>query len=235
MRKLWIGAGVLAALLVLGLAGGYVYYFSGLRTAPAALALPSPTASAAASTSGLAGSWKVTSGSQAEYRVEEQFAGQTSSHEAVARTSGVSGGLAVSGQAGALQASAISVSADLTGLHSVDQVAGFNVSNRDRIVSQSLSVPQFPQATFTAGAVAIPAGLESGQQVTVTVAGKLTIHGVTRDVTATLQVQQSGNQVQVAGQIPTDMTQFGISPPQIGFTKVQPGVTIDFLVVFAKP
>ena len=235
MRKLWIGAGVLAALLVLGLAGGYVYYFSGLRTAPAALALPSPTASAAASTSGLAGSWKVTSGSQAEYRVEEQFAGQTSSHEAVARTPGVSGGLTVSGQAGALQASEISVSADLTGLHSVDQVAGFNVSNRDRIVSQSLSVSQFPQATFTAGAVAIPAGLESGQQVTVTVAGKLTIHGVTRDVTATLQVQQSGNQVQVAGQIPTDMTQFGISPPQIGFTKVQPGVTIDFLVVFAKP
>ena len=58
---------------------------------------------------------------------------------------------------------------------------------------------------------------------------------MTRDVTATLQVQQSGNQVQVAGQIPTDMTQFGISPPQIGFTKVQPGVTIDFLVVFAKP
>jgi len=236
VSKAWIGAGALAALVLLGLAGGYVYYFSGLRTAPAALALPSPSpsAAAAAGTADLAGSWKVAGGSQAEYRVQEQFVGQTSSHEAVARTSGVSGSLTVTGQPGALVASAISISADLNALHSVDQVAGFNVSNRDRIVSQSLAVSQFPQAAFVADTVALPAGLASGQQVTLSVPGKLTIHGVTRSVTATLQVQESGAQVQVAGKILTDMTQFGISPPQIGFTNVKPAVTIDFLVGFAK-
>jgi polyisoprenoid-binding protein YceI len=237
VRKLAIGAGALVALALLGLAGGYVYYFSGLRTAPAALSLPSPSASPSAgpsptATGGLAGTWKVTAGSQAEYRVQEVFAGQTSNHEAVARTSGVSGSLTVAGQADGLQATAITVTADLTSLHSVDQVAGFNVSNRDNLVSRTLSVSQFPEATFTAISVAIPAGLESGQAVSVSVPGRLTIHGVTRDVTAALQVQRSGGTIDVAGKILTDMTQFGISPPRVPITVVQPAVTIDFLVVF---
>jgi polyisoprenoid-binding protein YceI len=230
-RKLLFGVAGLVALLLLGLAVGWVYYFSGLRTAPKALALPSPSASAGPiASSGLDGAWKVTSGSQAEYRVQEQFVGQTSSHEAVARTSGVSGGLTVSGQS----ATAITVSADLTSLHSVDSVAGYNVTNRDRIVSQSLSVSQFPAATFTATSVTIPAGLDGGSAVTVSVPGKLTVHGVTKDVTATLQVQSSGQQVQVAGTILTDMTLFGITPPHVPFTSVQPAVTIDFLVLLAK-
>jgi polyisoprenoid-binding protein YceI len=243
MRKALIGAGVLAALALLGLAGGYVYYFSGIRTAPKPLSASAPlvasTPAVAASTGaspspgGLSGAWSVTSGSQAEYRVLEQFVGQTSSHEAVARTSGISGSLTVAGQPGSLRAAAITVSADLTGLHSVDQVAGFNVTNRDNIVSRTLSVSQFPKATFTAPSVAIPSGLESGQQVTVSVPGTLTIDGVTRDVDADLQLQLSGATAVVKGTIKTDMTAFGISPPQVPFTVVRPAVTIDFAVDFA--
>ena len=117
---------------------------------------------------------------------------------------------------------------DLSSLHSVDTVLGFNVSNRDRIVSQSLAVQQFPQATFKADPFTIPAGLESGQAVTMTVPGQLTVHGVTRPVTATLQAQLSGSTVQVVGTIATAMTDFGISPPQVGITVVQPQVTIEF-------
>src|SRR5258708_37051948 len=167
LRKLLIGAGIVGAVLLVGLAGGYVYYFSGLRTAPKALTLPSPSASASpTASSGLAGSWKVSIGSQAEYRVPEQFVGQTSSHEAVARPSGVSGSLTVSGQSGSLQASTIAVSADLSSLHSVDSVAGYSVTNRDRIVSQSLSVSQFPAAAWTGAAAAIRAGLGGRRTIT---------------------------------------------------------------------
>jgi polyisoprenoid-binding protein YceI len=237
-RSILISAGVVAALVLLGLVGGYLYYFTGIRTAPKPLALssPSPAASAAASTAatGLAGTWTVGSGSVARYRVNEKFAGQTSNHEAVAETTSVTGGLTVAGSGGAIQASSASVVVDLTSLHSVDSVLGYNVSNRDRIVSQSLSVQQFPHATFKADPFSIPAGLESGQAVTVSVPGQLTIHGVTRAVTATIDVQLSGTNVQAAGKIATVMTDFGISPPQVGITVVQPQVTIEFLLNLSR-
>jgi len=232
-RNLLIAGGALAALVLLVLAGGYAYYFTGIRTAPKPLALssPSPAASAAASPAGnsLAGTWMVGTGPVARYHVSETFAGQTSSHEAIAETSSVSGSLVVAGSAGGLQATAADVVVDLSSLHSVDTVLGLNVSNRDRIVSQSLSVQQFPQAVFKADPFAIPAGLESGQTVTVSVPGQLTIHGVTRPVTATIQqVQLNGTTVQALGTITTAMTDFGISPPRVGITVVQPGVTIEF-------
>ena len=233
-RTIYIAAGVLVALVALGLAGGYAYYFTGIHTAPKALALSTPSPSASASTpgaaTGLAGTWTVGSGSVANYHVSEKFAGQSSSHEAVAETTSVTGNLAVTGSASALQATATSVVVDLASLHSVDQVLGFNVSQRDRIVSQSLSVQQFPQATFKADTFAIPTGLESGQVVSLSLPGQLTIHGVTRSVTATIQAQMSGSNVQAEGTIATAMTDFGISPPRVGITVVQPQVTIEFLL-----
>src|SRR5712691_9273426 len=95
-------AGVAAAALALAGGGAYVYFFSGLRSSPSALGLSSPTAHAsgtpaATTAGGLAGRWTVTTGSRAGYRVQELFVGQTSKHEAVARTTNVSGSLTVSG------------------------------------------------------------------------------------------------------------------------------------------
>jgi polyisoprenoid-binding protein YceI len=238
-RIILISAGALAALVVLGLAGGYVYYFSGIRTAPKPLSLSTPSATASTATSpaatGLAGTWTVGSGSIARYHVNEKFAGQASSHEAVAETSAVTGTLSVAGSSGTLQATGINVVADLSSLHSVDQVAGFNVSNRDRIVSQTLSVQQFPKATFKADSFAIPGGLESGQVVTASVVGQLTIHGVTRSVTASIQqVQLTGSTVQALGTIAVVMTDFGVSPPALPITVVQPQVTIEFKLNLAR-
>ena len=228
-RPILFASGALLVLLLLGLAGGYIYYFSGIRTSarPLSLGSPSPAASAFPSpgaASPLAGNWTVGSGSVAGYLVNEQFAGQTSGHQAEARTSSVTGGLAVDGA----NASAINIVVDLTSLHSVDQVLGLNVSNRDRIVSQTLSVQQFPQATFKADSMTLPAGLDSGQQTTVSVPGRLTIRGVTRPVTASIKAQLSGSTVQVLGTINTNMTDFGVTPPALSITVVQPQVTIEF-------
>jgi polyisoprenoid-binding protein YceI len=168
------------------------------------------------------------------YRVKEQFAGQTSTHDAVARTSQVTGKVTITHSGSSYQMSAGQVTVQLASLASVDQVAGYNVTNRDRIVQQSLNVSSYPTALFVAQPVALPAGVENGQAVTVSVPGQLTVHGVTKAVTATLQLRVSGNTAQIAGSIATNMTDFGISPPQVGFTTVQSAVTIEFQLNLAQ-
>jgi polyisoprenoid-binding protein YceI len=231
-RKLWIPIAAAAALALLVGGGGYVYFFSGLRSAPPALALASPSARPATdviptATTGGPGTWTVASGSVAGYRVTEQFAGQSSTHQAVARTSAVSGQVTIVQSGDTYQMSSATITVQLSSLASVDSVAGYNVTNRDRIVQESLDVDTFPTAVFEAENVALPAGAETGQAVTVSAPGKLTIHGVTKDVTATLQLRVSGGSAQIAGSIPTNMTDFGISPPRAPFVTVQTPVTIE--------
>jgi polyisoprenoid-binding protein YceI len=227
-------------MLIAGLGGAYVYFFSGLRTAPKPLGLSSTTAasSSSATTSGasssLAGSWTVSQGSLAGYRVKEQFVNQSSTHDAVARTSSVSGGLTVQKATSGLEATGIKFAAQLTGLKSVDQVAGFNVSQRDFVVSRTLSVSQYPDATFQAQAVNLPSSVAGGGTVSLTIPGQLTIHGVTRSVQIAVQLQISGSQAQAAGSTSFNMSDFGISPPQVPITTVQPTVMLEFQLDLVK-
>src|SRR3982074_3170991 len=123
--------------------------------------------------SALAGTWSVTTGSVAGYRVKELFVGQTSKHEAVARTSTVSGGLTVSGDSTAYLVSDVAITVGLADLQSKDQVAGRDVSQRDSVVSRQLDVQQFPTASFTVVSASVPAGVTTGQ-VSVTASGMLT-------------------------------------------------------------
>ena len=229
-RRLWIPLAALIALVMLGAGGAYAYFFSGLRTSPPALALGSPSASPSSSTtpSAAPGTWQVSSGSLAGYRVKEQFAGQTSTHEAVARTGDVMGTVTITQSGGTYTMSSAKITVQLANLNSVDSVAGYNVTNRDRIVQRSLDVSSFPTAVFEAQNVTLPAGVETGQQVAVSVPGQLTIHGVTKSITATMNLRVSGSTAQIAGTIATNMTDYGISPPQAPFTVVQPAVTIEF-------
>ena len=66
------------------------------------------------------------------------------------------------------------------------------------------------------------------------VTGNLTIHGVTKPVTATVQLRVAGGVPQIVAGIQTNMTDFGVSPPSIGFTTVQPAVTIEAQITFAR-
>ena len=236
-RFLIAGAAVIAVIALAG-GGAYVYFFSGLRSSPNALGLsasPSTQASTSpsASTAGsLAGSWTVTTGSLAGYRVKELFVGETSKHEAVARTSTVTGSLTVAGASTGYQVSAITITAVLTGLHSVDTVAGRDVSQRDGFVSRQMNLQQFPSATFTASSVSVT-GSTSGP-VDLSLPGKLTIHGVTKDVTASAKAQLSGSKVEVAGSVSIVMTDYGVTPPSVPFTTVDPQVTIEFDIFMTK-
>jgi polyisoprenoid-binding protein YceI len=235
MRTRLIVAGV-AGVAVVALAGGgaYVYFFSGLRSSPAPLALSTPSASASATPAGgLAGTWTVTTGSVAGYRVKELFVGETSKHEAVAQTSTVSGSLTVSGDSSAYQVTGITFTAALTGLHSVDSVAGRDVVQRDSYVSRQMNLQQFPNATFTASSGSVPATDGSGP-VDVSAAGKLTIRSVTKNVTATARAQLNGGKIEIVGNLSIDMTDYGVSPPSVPFTTVDSQVTIEFQLFLTK-
>src|SRR5712692_6808687 len=212
-RRVFIPVAAVAIIAALGGAAAYAYYFSGLRTSPSTLALSSPVPSATAATSASptvspsgvasASTWQIGAGSIGGYRVKEQFVGQTSAHEAVARTSGVTGEVTIARTGSNYQVTAAKVTVQLASLASVDQVACHNVTNRDRIVSQTLDVSQYPTAVFQALAVTLPSGADSGSAVTVSIPGTLTVRGVTKSVTATVQLRVSGNTAQVAGSIST--------------------------------
>ena len=238
-----IGLAAVALIIGAGAAGAYAYFFSGLRTTPKPLALSSPsaasapvapTASAAPAGGSLSGRWTVSQGSQVGYRVKEQFVGETSTHEAVARTSGVTGGFTVQQDSSGWVASAVRFSAQLGGLQSVDQVLGRSVSQRDSFVSRSLAVQQYPDAIFEAQSVTVPATIDSGATIDVTVPGQLTIHGTTRNADATMQLRLVGGQLQAAGSTAITMTDFGITPPQVPFTTSDSQVTIEFQLVLVK-
>lgn len=228
-----------AAILVL-LAGGvaYAYFFSGLHTAPKQLALSSPTpaplaSATVATSSGLTGRWTVGPGSQAGYRADENFVGQ-GAHQAVARTSEVSGGLTVGADAGgSYVVTGVSISVGLGGLKSQDQVAGRDVSQRDGVVQQSLGVRQFPNATFTADSVSVPDSVAQ-QAANVSIPGALTIHGVSKPVTVTAQAQATASMLEVAGSLPLTMTDYGVSPPQMAFVSVSPQLTVEFDIFLTR-
>jgi polyisoprenoid-binding protein YceI len=127
----------------------------------------------------------------------------------------------------------ITFTAALTGLHSVDSVAGRNVVQRDSYVSRQMNLQQFPNATFTASSGSVPATAGSGP-VDVSAAGKLTIHSVTRDVTTTAMAQLNGGKIEIVGSMSIDMTDYGVSPPSVPFTTVDSQVTIEFQLFLTK-
>ena len=234
-------------MLVLVAAMAYLYFFSAARTAPKPLSLatPAPSASPASATAAspvsspgpgteLLGPYTIGQGSLAGYRVKEQFGGQPSPHEAVSRTTSVTGGLTVAGASGQLQATGLKFTVQLADLASVDQVAGFNVTQRDRLVRSALGVSQFAVASFEAAAVQLPAAVGGGNPVTVTVPGQLTIHGVVKAVEVAAQVQVAGGKVTVTGSVPVKMSDYGISPPQAPFVAPESQATIEFQLVLSR-
>jgi polyisoprenoid-binding protein YceI len=241
-RQLVIAAVVVGSVLIAGAGAAYAYYFSGLRSTPKPLTASTPgsatTASsmAAAATGDLTGNWTVTSNSLAGFRAKENFVGQSSEHEAVVRTSTVSGGFTIgSDSGGSYLVRSVAIKVGLAGLRSVDQVLGHDVTQRDGIIQRQLTVQRYPEATFTADAASVPSTVTTQGQ-SLSLPGTLTIHGVSRAVTAAIsQAQVIGDKIEVKGSIPIDMTDYGVQPPQAPFvTSVDSALTIEFDIFLAR-
>jgi polyisoprenoid-binding protein YceI len=237
--RILVGIAAVVVVIAVVAGAGYVYYFSGLRSAPAQLGLSAtPTAATSPTTTptatvSLTGTWIIARGSVAGYRIKELFVGQASKHEAVARTNTIGGGLTVSGGSSGYQVSLLTFIANLESLHSADSVAGRDVTQRDSVVSRQLDVQQFPTAIFAATSASVPSTITSSP-VDLTVTGKLTIHGVTKDVTVTAKAQLVGNRAEIAGSTSIVMTDYGVSPPQVPFVTVDSTLLLEFDIFLTR-
>ena len=234
-RRALIAAIVAGALLV-GAAGiGIVYFVVFAGSSPQKLALSSPTpstsASAASSASTLGpGTWTVTSGSQAGYRVREQLASLPAPSDAVGRTSAITGTMTLAQSASGYTVTTASFTVDVSKLTS-DQ------SRRDqRIHSQGLESDRFPTATFQlATPIAVVADAAGGQTIHVSATGVLTLHGVAKTVTIPIDARFTGSKIELVGSVTFPFSLFGMTPPSIGgFVTVQDNATMEFQLELAQ-
>jgi polyisoprenoid-binding protein YceI len=227
-----------AALVVLAVAGPFVYihFFDG--STPAALSLsPSTSAPATGSTAPVStqaastaasgpvtGTWTVGSGSTAGYRVNEVLLGQSAT--AVGRTSTITGHLTIAGTA--VTAGTFSVPMDT--IHS-------DKSQRDgQFDGRIMDVAQYPTGTFTLTSPIDLAPLPaSGVIKDYTAHGRLTLHGTTRAVTFTLTAELKGGHIEVAGDIPVLFSDYNIQNPSFaGFVTTQDHGLLEFLLILSR-
>jgi polyisoprenoid-binding protein YceI len=232
-RRGWLAA--VAAVLVLALAGGGYLLLARNTDAPAPASLDAAAATTTATTAAGAepaatgtpdGAWRVRDdgSSFVGYRVRERLAQLSAPNEAVGRSSQVTGTMLVAGE----QVESVRVEADLRGLQSDE-------GRRDNAIRQrGLESSRFPTAVFE---LAEPIRLDQeparGQRVSGQGKGRLTVRGVTRDVTADIEGRWDGSSIQVAGSIPVRMSDFQIEPPLVGFVlSIEDALTVEFRLNF---
>lgn len=101
--------------------------------------------------------------------------------------------------------------------------------------SMIMDTDKFPTATWKLSEpVDISSVPESGEPHAVEATGEMTIKGVSKTVTTPLNIQRSGASVIVQGSVPVTWTDYGVTPPSLGFVDVQDTGTIEFLVNLEK-
>jgi polyisoprenoid-binding protein YceI len=226
VRRLRLIALAFAALLVLGIGGGYAYLALKDRNAPPPLKLDNPAAGHEGALPD--GRWVVRrSDSIVGFRAREKYLSLPVPSEVVGRTSVVSGTMETRG--GAIVATRVVV--DMRTLKTNDP-------RRDETLRSSRGPlwDKHPYGRFTLGSQPVRLGRpSSGSVVDVVAPGTLRIHDVDQRVEFPLQVQLSDGRFQVVGRLRTTMTSFGFDPPSVaGLTTVRNGVTIEIKVTFVR-
>ena len=213
----WLLIGIAVA-VVLAVGGPFVYIHFVEGKAPPPLSLSDSSVSGGSAS--LDGSWKVASGSVAGYRVKEVLFGQD--NVAAGRTGDVSGSVEVSGttvQRGEF-------TADLTTVHS-------DKERRDsQFQGRIMDTSTYPTAKFAFAQSVDLAPLPSpGAPKTVSVNGKLTLHGTTKDVVVTVTCRRNGARAEIVGSIPVTFADYGIPNPSFGPVTTEDHGVLEFSLV----
>ena len=219
------------ALVVVGGGGfGLWYYVIRDNTPPK---LVTTSRSTVPTNTGADGAYSVKSGPDTVggFRIDEKFG--PLAHTAVVRSSGVTGAFTISGT----KISGVTISIDTTKLTSIDeQPPGvFPVANRISFLEDDgLETKKFPTAMFESTSITLPTAPVKGAEVKVTANGKLTIHGVTKDVAIPLTATWNGEIIDVLGELPIVLADFGITPPSLPFVKVVDTGTLEFKAALTR-
>lgn len=223
--KRWLIAGAVT-IAVLAVAGPYIYIHFIEGPAPARFSL-SQTKSSSKTTTGavpIVGTWKISSGSQAGYRIGEVLFGQNNT--AVGRTTAVTGQMAISAS-NTVSSAAITV--DLT------KVSSDSGTRDNQFQGRIMNTSQFPTTTFTlTSPVAFGTVPGAGKPVNVNVTGTLNLRGTTRPVQAALSAREAGRTIQVSGSIPITFADWNIPNPSFGPASTQDHGIIEFLLTFDR-
>jgi polyisoprenoid-binding protein YceI len=215
----WFAAGVVVFALVV--VGGPWLYFHIQGAAPKQLTLP---VGPGGTTGPVNGTWKVSSPSEVQYRVQEILFNQH--HTAVGTTSKVTGTMTI---VGATVTSA-QFKVDMGSVES-DQ-AGRNVTFDDEIMDTSTYPDAYFTLTHPIDLIRVPG---PGQVVSVIAQGNLTLRGKSRVVSFPLKAERDGAGIDVNGSLTIHFDAWGIPNPSFAIAQVGSIGTIDILLHLAEP
>jgi polyisoprenoid-binding protein YceI len=185
---------------------------------------PKASSAAPVAASAAAGTWKISSGSEAGYRVREKLAFLPAQSDAVGRTSSITGQATVATTGSTVKISAASFDVAVNTLKS-------DRSMRDEKIHQiGLESDRYPTATFSLSTpITVPATALNGKVGHTTVTGVFNIHGVSRTETVPLELSVSSTEIQAVGALTFPWSEFGMTAPSVGgFVNVTEHATMEF-------
>jgi polyisoprenoid-binding protein YceI len=102
-------------------------------------------------------------------------------------------------------------------------------SNRDSHAMEVIDALDYPDASFTSTSVTPKGG--NGDSLWVT--GKMTFHGVTKDVTIPVGTKWAQNRLDVSGSFDVTLTEFNIERPSLLMIPVEDKLSFDFWAAFS--
>lgn len=217
--KAAIGVGA-AVIVVGGVAAIFGPGWYADRAERAAADEPALSASAApADTADSSGTWTVSDGSYAGYRVDEVLRGKDVT--VTGRTEDVTGEVTLA--EGQVTEASIEVKVATIATDS---------GNRDGYFrDNAIEAEEFPTATFE---LTEPAALAGGA-TEVELVGDLTVHGETKAVTVDAEVGGDGtDSLQVVGSVPVVFADYDIDAPDLGFVRVEESGSVEFSLDLVK-
>lgn len=143
----------------------------------------------------------------AGYRIQEELAG-IGTATAVGRTREVSGGARIEGT----DIVALDITVDMTTLRSDDQ------RRDDALRTRGLETDLFPTAGFSlTQPIALGRVPDVDERLVLQGVGTLTVHGVPREVSVTVQARWNGSRIEIVAQFELVLADHGIEPP-VGFS-----------------
>ncbi len=230
MRRWTKGAvGAVLAVVVLVTVGTWGYLQFVREDAPERLTLDESGERARAgspvrpATGSFDGTWRVSAGSEAGYRVKELLFGQSA--EAVGRTG------QVTGQIDIVRSTVTSGSFTVDMASVVSDEARRDNQFRGRI----MDVQTHPTTTFKlTRPIELPPPPPEGQPVDVDATGDLTLRGTTKNVTVKLRAERSANSIRIVGSIPIVFQEWGIPNPSFGPAQTEDRGELEFRLVLTR-